>query len=137
PHGTLLTSRAERDATFWALADARYPVVVIEEDGRIAAPDRQRLAPDDEPGDDFRALIARLRAHQGADVERAWLRRELEGAIRERAALRLVVNMPDGSARELTLEPTGLGGGRLRGRDARADVERTLPISLISSAERA
>lgn len=41
--------------------------------------------------------------------------------------------MPDGSERELTLEPTGLGGGRLRGRDAAAEVERTLPVGLIAS----
>ena len=137
PDGALLASRAGRDATFWALADARYPVVVIEADGSIAAPDRHRLAPDDREGDDFLPLIARLRERQGADVDRAWLRRELEGAIRDRATLVVVVNMPDGSTRELTLDPTGLGGGRLRGRDARADVERTLPVSLIQSAKRA
>ncbi|WP_229382450.1 hypothetical protein [Microbacterium schleiferi] len=33
--------------------------------------------------------------------------------------------------RTFTLEATGLGGGRLRGRDRGADVERTLPISTI------
>ena len=39
----------------------------------------------------------------------------------------VVVRMPDGSERSLTLEASGLGGGRLRGRDRGADVERTLP----------
>jgi len=43
------------------------------------------------------------------------------------------VAMPDGSTRELTLEATGLGGGRLRGKDRAADVERTLPVSSIRS----
>jgi hypothetical protein len=35
--------------------------------------------------------------------------------------------------REFTLEATGLGGGRLRGRDRGADTERTLPVSSIVS----
>ena len=39
--------------------------------------------------------------------------------------------MPDGSDRELTLEASGLGGGRLRGLDRAADVERTLPLRSI------
>jgi hypothetical protein len=29
------------------------------------------------------------------------------------------------------LEPTGVGGGRVRGRDRDADIERTLPLSSI------
>jgi hypothetical protein len=45
----------------------------------------------------------------------------------------VVVRMPDGSERALTLEASGLGGGRLRGRDRGADVERTLPVSSIVS----
>ena len=45
----------------------------------------------------------------------------------------VVVRMPDGSERSLTLEASGLGGGRLRGRDRGADVERTLPVSSIVS----
>jgi hypothetical protein len=27
------------------------------------------------------------------------------------------------------MEPTGIGGGRVRGRDKKSDVERTLPLS--------
>jgi len=49
----------------------------------------------------------------------------------------VVVRMPDGSARSLTLEASGLGGGRLRGLDRAADVERTLPVSSIVSVRSA
>lgn len=45
----------------------------------------------------------------------------------------MVVRMPDGSERSFTLEAAGLGGGRLRGRDRAADIERTLPVSSIVS----
>jgi len=46
----------------------------------------------------------------------------------------VTVGMPDGSTRDLLLEATGIGGGRLRGRDRAADVERTLPVSSIRAA---
>ncbi len=45
----------------------------------------------------------------------------------------MTVRLPDGSARVFRLEATGLGGGRLRGRDRAADVERTLPLSHIDA----
>jgi hypothetical protein len=43
----------------------------------------------------------------------------------------VTVALPDGSEHDYTLEPTGIGGGRLRGRDRASDIERTLPVSSI------
>src|SRR5690606_37591085 len=80
------------------------------------------------------SLITRLRAQQGPDADAAWLDRELDAAVRAKAVLHVEVAMPDGSTRELLLEASGLGGGRLRGRDRAADVERTLPVKSIRSA---
>ena len=51
--------------------------------------------------------------------------------MRDRATVTVTVRMPEGTERDLTIEATGLGGGRLRGRDRAADVERTLPMSHI------
>ncbi|WP_231916046.1 helicase-associated domain-containing protein [Microbacterium karelineae] len=135
--GSLLRTRSPRDVAYWALSDARYPVVVLDDDGEVVSLDRHRVADDTSPRQDYADLIARLRDGQGSDADAAWLERELEGAIKDRTTLIVAVDMPDGSVRELTLEPTGLGGGRLRGRDAAADVERTLPIALISAVRRA
>ncbi|UJP10455.1 hypothetical protein L2X99_01775 [Microbacterium sp. KUDC0406] len=83
------------------------------------------------PAPSYAALIARLRERQGPDADAAWLDRELEAAVRAKALLIVDVGMPDGSTRELVLEATGLGGGRLRGLDRGADVERTLPVRSI------
>ena len=55
--------------------------------------------------------------------------------MRTKSEIVVVVRMPDGSERSLTLEASGLGGGRLRGRDRHADVERTLPVSSIVSVQ--
>lgn len=133
--GALLT-RTGPDTTFWMLADARYPVTAVDADGEIRRLDRLRLAPAEvppEPTDDSAPLRARLRAAHASDADSAWLGRELEQAVRAHTVLVIAVRMPDGSEREITMEATGLGGGRLRGRDRVADVERTLPVSSIAS----
>ncbi len=136
--GDHLTTKVGRDTVFWALTDARYPASAVDAEGNDTRALRTRITdtPPLDPSDAderFADLIARLRAAQGADADAAWLDRELENAVRRRAALIVEVGMPDGSTRELTLEVTGLGGGRLRGRDRAADVERTLPVRSIRS----
>lgn len=136
-YGEGLATRSSPDTAFWLIADARYPVVAVDVEGNRRTLDRHRLAPEaaekPDPRAAFAPLVARLRAAHDSDADAAWLGRELEQAARSRAILVVVVRLPDGSDREVTLEVTGLGGGRLRGRDRGADVERTLPISSIVS----
>ncbi|WP_311259646.1 helicase-associated domain-containing protein [Microbacterium sp. WCS2018Hpa-9] len=134
-HVDSLTTRVGRDTVYWALTDARYPATLVDEDGRAIARERNPISEAmPEPAPDYSSLIAAMRSHQGPDADAAWLDRELEAAVRAKAVLRVSVGMPDGSTRELILEATGLGGGRLRGRDRAADVERTLPVSSIRAA---
>nr|WP_237488689.1 helicase-associated domain-containing protein [Microbacterium sp. TL13] len=130
-----LITHVAADVVFWALSDARYPTVAVDADGRPRAVERAKLAAaatPDEPSELYGPLIARLRAG-GEDSDAAWLERELDQAVRARAVIDVTVRLPDGSARVFRLEATGLGGGRLRGRDRAADVERTLPLSHIDS----
>ncbi len=135
--GGALASRVSRDAVHWALADARYPVVALDDQGR-PEPLHRRTAGAPDPAADASVarhgrLIATLRASHGTDADGAWLVRELDQAVRARATLVVVVRLPDGSEREFALEATGLGGGRLRGRERGTDIERTLPVSSIAS----
>jgi len=137
PAGGRLVSRAPRDAVYWSLFDARYPVVAVDGDGDGRALQRHGADPAPHPPtglERYARLIAELRTHQGPDAEGAWLERELEQAVRNRTVMEVTVRLPDGSTRTFQLEATGLGGGRLRGRDRGADVERTLPLSSIESA---
>lgn len=134
--GAALSTRVGRETVFWALTDEHYPAALIGPDGaderalRVPALSPNR---DEDAAHRYRDLLHRLRSAQGPDADAAWLDRELEHAVRQRAVLAVEVAMPDGSTRELVLEVTGLGGGRLRGRDRAADVERTLPIRSIRS----
>ncbi|MCR2762514.1 helicase-associated domain-containing protein [Microbacterium sp. zg.B48] len=135
--GHELTSRAARDSVYWSLADARYPVVALDGEGAPESLHRRaraaQAAAQAAPRDVYARLIGALRAGHETDADAAWLGRELEQAVRLKTAIIVVVRMPDGTERSLTLEASGLGGGRLRGRDRGADVERTLPVSSIVS----
>ncbi|GAA1939431.1 hypothetical protein GCM10009775_34340 [Microbacterium aoyamense] len=135
--GDDLVSRAGRDAVYWSLVDARYPVVALDASG---APEslhrrtsRHAVEAERSPKERYAGLVATLRASLGADGDAAWLGRELDQAVRARAEIVVVVRMPDGTERPFTLEASGLGGGRLRGRDRAADIERTLPVASILS----
>lgn len=133
-----LVSRAGVDTVFWMLVDARYPVLAVDAAGSPLTVRRAPLAPArpaKDPVATYAPLIDRLRAASASGDDAAWLTRELDRAVRGRAVVTVVVQLPDGSERSFTLEAAGLGGGRLRGRDRAADVERTLPISSIVRIE--
>jgi hypothetical protein len=133
--GDMLTSRVGRDAVYWTLVDARYPAVALTDDGEPEPLQRRRVAPAaivaPRP---YERLVSVLRTVPAGDADAAWLGRELDAAVRARATIVVVAALPDGSTREFTLEATGIGGGRLRGRDRGSDTERTLPVSSIVSA---
>lgn len=134
--GAHLTSRVARDAVYWSLVDARYPVVAVDNVGALQPLHRHRMASSaisSGADDPYAVLVSRLQTARGADVEADWRERELDQAVRSRSVVAVVVRLPDGSTREFVLEATGLGGGRLRGRDRAADIERTLPVSSIES----
>ncbi|MCI0156301.1 helicase-associated domain-containing protein [Leifsonia shinshuensis] len=132
---TTLSSRFPRDVVFWALSDARYPVVAENASGAVVTPQRRVIAERSvaESRDPAAELVARLRQEDAADEDTAeqWLARQLDQAVRARQTVIVQVAMPDGRLVDYLLEPTGIGGGRLRGRDRAADIERTLPLSSV------
>jgi hypothetical protein len=130
-----LASRFALDVVYWALVDAHYPVVAEDAAGRQLRVRRRLVHP--QPHDDTDAaliVVQRLRSAERADGEggaQAWLNRQLESAVRSHTVVTVTVSLPDGREHDYTLEPTGLGGGRLRGRDRASDIERTLPVASI------
>ncbi|WP_433674589.1 helicase-associated domain-containing protein [Microbacterium gorillae] len=133
--GDDLISRVGRDSVARALAEAHYPVAVVNSAGEPEPLQAGRLAPEDATDTlppDLDPLVARLHSADAEDLEAAWMQRELEAAVHARALLHVTVSLPDGAERTFTLEASGIGGGRLRGLDRAADVERVLPISHIT-----
>jgi hypothetical protein len=137
-----LLSRFDMVLVYWTLADARYPVVAEDAAGTIVELRRERrVGAGGALADDTAAiLIARVRAVSTSTPEetgQAWLARQLESAVKNKAAVIVDVQLPDGTKVEYHLEPAALANGRLRARDRRADIERTLPLSSITAVRSA
>jgi len=134
-----LLSRFAPDIVFWTLHDARYPVVAEDASGamlslrRAAVPGGDHLVSDDTAA----IVLARVRTASPESAEGAddWLLRQLELAVKGRTAVNVRVRMPDGAEVDYLLEPAALASGRLRARDRRADIERTLPLSSIVAVD--
>jgi hypothetical protein len=133
-----LLARYDMAVVYWTLADARYPVVAEDASGRIVELRRERRAgAGGALADDTGViLVGRLRASAPSTTQetgQAWLVRQLESAVKNKSAVIVEVQLPDGSQMEYHLEPAALANGRLRARDRRADIERTLPLSSITA----
>jgi hypothetical protein len=134
-----LTTRFDVGLLYTALLDARYPVVAEDAEGEIIAmlAERRASSGGGPVNDDTAALlISRVResaADAPEEADRAWLARQLELAIKGKVTVAVTVRLPDDSLAEYVLEPAALAGGRLRARDRRADIERTLPLASIVS----
>lgn len=135
PHRLL--SRFAPEVLFWALTDARYPVAAEDEHGEILHLTRRRSphAESTPAVNPLLTLVATLR-ESDADTEptgQAWLARQIDLAIRAKHTLIVSVRMPGGDVTDYLLEPASVANGRLRARDRRADIERTLPLSSIAA----
>ncbi|MET1052212.1 MAG: helicase-associated domain-containing protein [Mycetocola sp.] len=131
-----MLSRFDFEVVFWALSDARYPVAAENTDGETISLRRRRVArPVSQPVEiDHGDLIARLReseADASGGTDLAWIARQIDAAIRAKQTITVTVDVPRSGPMDFVLEPTGVSGGRLRGRDKKADIERTLPLSSI------
>ena len=129
-------SRFDAETLYWALVDARYPVVFEDAAGVIRVVQRAAVRasvvePAPDPAERIVARIREAAEHQPAENDAAWNARQLELAIKAKLEVTVVVRMPDGSEVPYVLEPAAVAGGRLRARDRRADIERTLPLSHI------
>jgi hypothetical protein len=131
-------SRFDPDVVFWALTDARYPAAAENDAHEIVTVERRKAArasatPSDPPAV---TMINRLRIGgepTSAENGQAWLERQLDVAIRGKVGLTVTVKMPNGSLVDFQLEPASVAGGRLRARDRKSDLERTLPLSSIAA----
>jgi hypothetical protein len=135
--GDRLLSRFDRDLVFWTLAEARYPVAAENAEREVIVLTRRHAVRASAPStDSTAALIERLRLGSSSDsdeTDKAWLSRQLDVAIKGKLALTVTIRMPDGTDVDYQLEPASVGGGRLRARDRKSDIERTLPLTSIVS----
>lgn len=125
-----VTFRLSAEEALEALLDERYPAVHEDAEGELV---RHAIERAPRPVRERHRLVDRLRdaGFEVGDEERAWLERQLQGAIRERMPVRLTVTTASDPV-DVELVPLAVANGRLRARDANRDVERTLPLSAIT-----
>ncbi|MEB4614133.1 helicase-associated domain-containing protein, partial [Leucobacter sp. M11] len=133
---TSATSRFRPEQLRGALREARIPVVPAggaEAEAPAPAPVPAAAAPATVP-DPAAELVDRVLSASQGSVESDTIERTLQLAVRDRTRLRVTVSA-SGQERTFLLLPTGLSNGRLRGVDAAAEVERTLPLAQITAIE--
>ena len=145
-----LTSAFDASVVMRNLLSAKYPAVLENETGEIqrwieprrGRPATRNLTTSPNTTSSLAvvavdALIERLMSTPLPDAgsDEQWLTRQIEVAIRLKSTLHVTVTLPDGSAREFTIEPRALNNGRLRALDKRSEVERTIPLTSISAVQ--
>ena len=128
--GKALFSRLDQELVYFNLRAQGYLAVMVNEFGAVISP-RQELPQTEVVGIDYLALANRLITEEAKAPEGDDVMRQLQFALKNKVKVGLRVGYPDGSEKEHLIEPLGVAGGRVRGRDAVKQAEVTLPLSRV------
>jgi hypothetical protein len=128
--------RFEPEMVYFGLREAGFSAVRIDTSGAVISP-RTPLGTSEliETVSTTDADIQRLREKEeklGTEPDGDDLARSIQLAIKNKSIIIISVTTNTGTELEFTLEPIGFANGRLRAKDKKADIERTLPLSSIT-----
>jgi len=133
-----LFTKFSSDVAYFTLRENGHLAVRVSPKGKIVSPEKiafgEQAVAQVNP---IEVTLAKLRAADssaGSSDDDTKLR-QVQLAIKNKANIRVVYLGRDGAEHEFVLEPIGLANGRLRGRDRKADIERTLPLANITKLE--
>lgn len=133
-----LFTKFSADVAYYTLRENGHLAVRVTAKGKIVSPEKIAFgAQPVSPVNAIEVTLAKLRAADssaGSSDDETKLR-QVQLAIKNKANIRVVYVGRDGGEYEFVLEPIGLANGRLRGRDRKADIERTLPLANITTLE--
>lgn len=130
---TELTGTSSREVVHEALLDEGYPHLVYDSEGQLApvinSTEVVSLPSVGGVWDASHASTLLDTWQRSHDTDRVtWFSPAIERAIDQRVPVRIHVDM-NGQSASFELECRSVGNGRLRARDIRSDVERTIPVS--------
>lgn len=128
--GKSLYSRLDQELVYFTLRAQGYLAVMVDEFGKVLSP-RQELTEELVTEVDFVELANRLLTEEARAPEGDDVMRQLQFALKNKLKVGLRVGYPDGSEKEHLIEPLGIAGGRVRGREAVRQAEVTLPLSRV------
>lgn len=135
PSASAIASRFEPSVVYFGLRECGYLAIRKDSEGRVISPieTTEPTAVLDASGQNSDA-IERLRSADAASLDSGddeTLVRQIQLAIRNKAKLSITVALADGNRVTVELVPSSVANGRMRGRDIKAQVERTLPLTTI------
>ena len=126
-------SPLDAQSLYHALRENGYLAVLIDDKGKVIGPSSVHKSTNEAAA--FLKQVERLRAQdiEMADAAPASdMERKILLALKTKSTLQVQINA-NGKIMDFLLEPIGIANGRLRARDRKADIERTLPVSAITS----
>ena len=128
--------RFEPEMVYFGLREAGFSAVRVDPNGSVISP-RTPLRSSElvEAVSTIDSDIQRLREQEeklGSEPDGDDLARSIQLAIKNKSIIVIGVTTNSGQELEFTLEPIGFANGRLRAKDKKADIERTLPLSSIT-----
>lgn len=133
PDGTL-ASRFEPELLYFGLRELGFAAVRVDASGNVISP--INASSETELPQQVSTVIRdieriRLGDPSADDQSESQVFRQIQLAIKNKTRMRTTVKSNSGTEIEFTLEPIGLANGRLRAKDRKADIERTLPLTSI------
>jgi hypothetical protein len=128
-----IISSLEPETLYHALRENGYLAIRVDESGKIIAP--SAIHKNSSHTALFQDQLIRLRKQDleiSDQAPESDVDRKIQLALASKSILLVEINA-NGKVMNFVLEPIGLANGRLRARDRKADIERTLPVSAITS----
>jgi hypothetical protein len=132
-----LHSRFEAELVYFALREANFVAVRVDENGTVLSP--QKLSSKNKVSEQRQSVVEDITRMREADTQGTSdpddddLLRQIQLAIKYKAKMVIVLKTSNGEQVEYLVEPVGVANGRLRAKDRKADLERTLPLSSVVS----
>ena len=132
-----LHSRFEAELVYFALREANFVAVRVDQNGEVLSP--QKLSSKNKVSEQRQSVVEDITRMREADTQGTSdpddddLLRQIQLAIKYKAKMVIVLKTSNGEQVEYLVEPVGVANGRLRAKDRKADLERTLPLSSVVS----
>jgi Helicase conserved C-terminal domain len=135
PDGTI-GCRFEPEMVYFGLREAGFSAVRVDAAGKVLSPRTPLVSSETvEAVSTVDQDIQRLREQEeklGTEPDGDDLARSIQLAIKNKSIIVIGITSNTGAELEFTLEPIGFANGRLRAKDKKADIERTLPLANIT-----
>ena len=128
-----ITSPLLPEYLYHALRESGYLAIRVDENGKVIAP--SSIHKNGSPKSMFLDQINRLRKQDlemSDQAPESDMERKIQLALSTKSILKVEITI-NGKPMSFSLEPIGVANGRLRAKDRKADIERTLPVSAITS----